>query len=220
MNLGELEQELALIVRDESLRPYFRDWLNQALLEIAADFNLPGLKLVEPRVFPVNSRVWLYDLPGDFMKNLFRVRSGPEKLPVTILREISGLDLIDAGHTETGERVTKVAVTGNQLGIYPLADDTLYLWYHRKPVPMELPSDEPDGIPAPYRTRVLIPKVVIRNFRLLQDMMVSPPHESLAWWMEEYRTGLYGGARGEIGMLNYFAREKGPRRHGGRDPLP
>lgn len=220
MNLGELKQELRTIVMDSSLEPFFRDWLNQAVEEIAADFHLPGLKLLEPWPLAVQADKWLYDLPENYHKNLFRVRSGADRRPVAILREMAELDVLDMGHTETGDRVVRVAAEAGRLGVYPKADDTLWLWYYRKPVPMEQDSDEPDGIPPAFRYRVLISRVVIRNFKLLQDLMTQPPHQSLAWWLEEYKTGLFGNIHGDIGMLNFFAREKGPRRHGGRDPLP
>ena len=61
---------------------------------------------------------------------------------------------------------------------------------------------------------------MIKNFKLLQDMMAEPPHQSLAWWMSEYQNGLYGSARGDIGMINIIAKDLKPKRHGGRDPLP
>lgn len=220
MNLAALEAELGLIVQDSSLQPYFRDWLNQAVEELAADFCLPSLRVMEPYPLGVYKSQWLYNLPDNYQKGLFRVCRGPDKTPVTILQDMAYLEALDINHIATGNQVTKVAVSGRQIGVYPLADDTLWLWYYRQPVPMENPEDEPDGIPVPYRARVLIPKVVIKNFRLLQDLMTQPPHQSLAWWTEEYRNGLYGSPRGEIGLLNFFAREKRPRRHGGRDPLP
>lgn len=220
MNLEALEQELHTIVQDASLRPYFRDWLNQAVEEIAADFHLPGLKLLEPWPLPVHAGQWLYDLPENYHKGLFRVAGGPDWRPVVLMRTMADLDGLDLDHDETGDRVLRVAVEAGKLGVFPKADDTLWLWYYRKPVPMERPQDEPDGIPPAFRYRVLVSKVVIRNFKLLQDLMTQPPHQSLTWWLEEYKAGLFGSPRGDIGMLNFFAREKGPRRHGGRDPLP
>jgi hypothetical protein len=66
---------------------------------------------------------------------------------------------------------------------------------------------------------VIIPKVVTKNFRALQDMVIAAPHQSIMFWQEEYRQGLYGSPRGDIGLLNFIAREKPPRRHGGRDPI-
>jgi hypothetical protein len=220
MNLETLERELDAIVLDTSLRPYFRDWLNEAVEELASDFHLPGLRLLEPHLLSVNTGNWLYDLPEDYHKQVFQVRRGDQREPVVMLREMADLDQLDPDHDETGQRVTRVAVEAGKIGIFPKAEDSLWLWYYRKPVPMEKPQDEPDGIPPAFRYRVLISKVVIRNFKLLQDLMVQPPHQSLAWWTEEYRAGLYGSPRGDIGMLNYFARAKGPRRQGGRDPLP
>ncbi|MDI6854395.1 MAG: hypothetical protein QME75_12420 [Deltaproteobacteria bacterium] len=219
MNLEELEQELDVIIQEASLKPHFRTWLNQAVEEVAADFHLPGLKLLEPHPLPVSTDKWLYDLPENFHKEVFRVRRGNME-PVALLRTMADLDRLDPDHDELGPQVTRAAAEAGRIGVFPKADDTLWLWYWRKPTPMERPQDEPDGIPPAFHYRVLIPKVVIKNFKLLQDLMVQPPHPSLAWWQEEYRSGLFGSPRGDIGMINFFARAKGPRRHGGRDPLP
>lgn len=81
-------------------------------------------------------------------------------------------------------------------------------------------SDEPLCIPQDYRLRILIPKVVIKNFKHLQDLMVQVPHQSLIWWEEELRRGLYGSPRGDIGMIHRFALDRKPRRRGGANPLP
>ena len=48
MKLSRLLDELALIVKDPSMEVFFRDWINDAVLEIAADFELPDLCLKEP----------------------------------------------------------------------------------------------------------------------------------------------------------------------------
>lgn len=220
MNLEQLENELDLIIMDRTLKPRFRDWLNQAVEEIATDFHLPGLRTMEPWRLAVNADNWLYDMPENYLKSVYRVARGTDFYPVTILRDIAELEGLDPGHREVGEDVNCVGITGAKIGIYPKANDILWLWYYRRPIPMENPQDEPDGIPPAFHGRVLIPKVVIRNFKLIQDMMTQPPHKSLEWWLEEYKTGLYGSARGEIGLINCIARDKGVRRHGGRDPLP
>lgn len=220
MNFGALKAELELIVRDSSLVPYFDDWLNQAVEELAADFQLPGLRLLEPAVISTNTDQWLYPLPENYMKSVFQAKRGSNRDPVVILRNMADLDRVDPVHGEEGQAIHYIAVEGGMVGIYPKANDILSLWYYRKPNRMVNDTDEPDGIPAPYHARVIIPKVVIKNFKLLQDMMTQPPHQSLQWWMEEYRIGLYGMPRGDIGMINYLARDRKPRRHGGRHPLP
>jgi len=66
MNLERLEEELALMTRDSTLEDYYTDWLNDAVLEIASDFELPDLKLKEPASLSTTESDWLYDLPATF----------------------------------------------------------------------------------------------------------------------------------------------------------
>jgi len=221
MNLGELENELKIIISDPSLEPYLQKWLNDAVEELATDFDLPGLRLVEPVPLPVNAGAWLYDPPANYHKNLFQARDSAWQ-PLTVLTRFEEMDRLDVDHDEAGDHVTHIAATedGRKIGIFPKAAETIRLWFFEKPAPMSQEGHEPVCIPKAFRARVLIPKVVIKNFKLLQDLMINPPHQSLQWWEQEYKNGLFGSPRGEIGMLNYFAKARKPRRYGGRDPLP
>ncbi len=219
MTLAELEMELRLIVSDASLAPFFKNWINQAIRELAGEFELPALKMIVPTSLEVDAEHWLYDLPANYHKKLWHCAS-PSNPHVRVLRGIDELDRIDPYHTETGNWVDKVAVSPDQLGIYPMAADTLSLWYYKLPEVLGDPQDPVRCIPPEFQPRVIIPKVVIKNFRILQDLIANPPHQSLAWWQAEYSNGLYGTRGGDIGMINYFAKVRGVRRHGGRDPLP
>lgn len=224
MTLAEMEQELDLIVRDGSLTPYFKTWLNEALFILAADFDLPALRRITFYSFPVNQGNWIFTLPNDYHKNLFLCLDG-NRNPVTICYRVEELMALDPEHLEAGERVTHTAVndTGEdkELLVFPKADDTLKLWYYRKPNLLDLPTDSPRCLPPEFHHRVLIPKVVIKNYQLLLDLTANPPHQSLAYWEALYQRGLYGAPRGEIGLINYLAKAGGPpQRHGGRDPLP
>jgi len=221
MNLARLKSELSVIIRDDSLEPYFTDWLNDAVNEIATDFDLPYLRLLSPESFAVTTSTWLYDPPATYHKNLFKATDS-NWTRIYVCKRWEEMDSLDLDHDETGDNVTTIAVTeeAQQIGIYPLATETIKLWYYKKPTDMEDEDDEPSCIPEHFRYRVLIPKVVIRNFKLLQDLMVQVPHQSLMWWEEELRRGLYGSPRGDIGMINFFAKARKPKKSGGSNPLP
>lgn len=226
MTLAELEAALALIVDDTSLATHFKTWINNAVKEIAGDFNLPGLRLIEPVTLSVTTSTWLYNMPSSYMKKLFRCRnSNGDK--VTIYRSMDSIDALDYDHDETGDYVTHIAVQDKQgvterfkAGVYPLANDTLSLFFYRRPTELSLPADELTCIPDRHQDRVVVPKVVIKNWELLQDLVIDAPHNSLQWWKDKYRIGLYGEPHGDIGMINCLARDRKPRRHGGADPLP
>lgn len=218
MTLAELIAAIDLIVMDASLKTHFKDWINNAVLEIANDFALPALKLKEPVTVPTTESDWLYDLPASYQKDVFKCADGDWN-KVTIKRCLSDLDAMDIDHDETGDLVTDIAIRDTQIGIYPMAVDTLRLWYFKKPTDLVADEDELTCIPAQFHYRVVISKVVVRNYHLLMDMSTNPPHQSLKWWKDNYNAGLFGDGS-DIGMLNCFARDKKPKRRGGRTPLP
>ena len=228
MNLGELEAALAEVVKDSNLALSFDQKLNDTLLELAGDFELPALKLLEPVPLTVDSSKWLWPMPDNFHKKLFRVANS-SVTPwghVHIHRDIEDLTRRNMAHDTTGDHVTGVATAmqgaGWVLGVGPLSltQEVLQLWYYRKPAILEDPADVPDCIPPEYHYRVIIVKTVLKNFRLFTDAIEDGPMKSLAYWEPLYRKGLYGEPGGDIGLINYIAKLKGgPRRTGGRDPV-
>lgn len=219
MNLGELEKEILLFADDISDTSLFKSWINNAVLEIANDFSLPALKLKEPTTLSVTESAWLYDMPSTYMKNLYKCHNS-DYFKIAIKSELGNIDAIDIDHDETGDNVTTVAVRDRQIGIYPMAEESIKLWFYKYPTDLVDPDNELVCIPKQYHYRVVVPKVIVKCYHLLQDMTENPPHKSLEWWKANYRAGLYGERGGDIGMLNCFARDKKPKRHGGMDPLP
>lgn len=219
MNLEQLQAELELIIVDSSLASHFTDWLNLAINEIAFDFSLPALKLIEPVTLAVNETDWLYDLSSSYHKNLYKC-ADEDWNKVTIHRSLDDIDAMDINHDETADHVTRVAVRDLKIGIYPKAAEDIRLWFYEKPTDLALDGDIPTCIPESYHYRVIVSKVVIKNYHLLMDMSTNPPHKSLEWWRNNYSEGLFGSQGGDIGMINCFARDKKPKRRGGRDPLP
>ncbi len=223
MNLAEMERRLALIVRDPSLEPEFAGMINDAILEIAADFDLPALKLFTPDTFPVTTANWIWSLPENYHKKLFKVMDGNWS-PVRIARSVEDLDKLDPDHDETGDRVTQVAVmdTGmsKYLATYPKANDTLRIWFYERPGFLSLPEDSPNCIPPEFQERVIFPKVIIKNYQLLLDQVENFDVKPLQYWEGKLQQGLYGSSMGPVGFINWIIKLRGgPRRHGGRDPL-
>ena len=219
MNFSRLKQELGFPTHDNALAALGGQWINDAILELAGDFELPKLRLKTPTTLTVTEDDWLYDLPDTYHKKLFKVRDSDGN-KVSIFKDIGVIDNLDYDHDETGDNVTVVAFEENKIAIFPKAAEELSLWFYRLPVAMSVDGDEPDGIPSSYHERVILPKVIIKNFRLLMDMSVDMPHKSLDYWKDRYQEGLYGNLHGDVGMINFFAKSKRIKRHGGRNPLP
>lgn len=223
MNLADMERRLNLVVQDKILAPEFAAMINDAILEIAADFDLPALKLLTPHSFPVDSSTWLFALPENYHKKLFRCLDSDGN-EVTVLSRVEDLEKMDLEHEDTGDHVTHVAVvdTGviKYLCTYPLAEDTLRLWFYEKPNNLSDPEDVCNCIPAEFFERVTFPKIFIKNHQLLTDQVVDFDLKPLQYWEGKQREGLYGSAAGPIGFINWIIKQRGgPRRHGGRDPI-
>lgn len=219
MNLEELEDEIALYVVDDSLKTYFKKWINNAVYEIANDFFLPALRLNEPADLIVTEADWLYDLPATYMKKVFKCYDSDWN-KITIKRSLDDLDELDIDHDDTGDHVTHIATRDTKIGIYPMAAETIKMWFYKKPTDLAGALEELTCIPSQYHSRVVISKIIIKSYHLLMDMAINPPEKSLSWWRNNYSEGLFGSPGGDIGMLNCLARDKKPRRHGGHNPLP
>ena len=228
MNLEALEASLGEFVEDSKLAQSFGQKLNDTILELAGDFELPALKLLDPVPLTVDGTKWLWPMPDSFHKKLSRVENS-SITPwgrIHIHRDIEDLTRHNPAHDTTGDHVTGVATAmqgaGWVLGIHPLplAAEALQLWFYRKPAILVKPADAPDCMPPEYHYRVIVVKTVLKNFRMFTDAIEDGPMKSLTYWEELYRRGLYGEPRGDIGLVNYLAKLKGgPRRHGGRDPI-
>lgn len=220
MDLKTMEAELDLIVEDDSLKPKFRDWINATILAIAADVELPPLKLLRPETLEVDNTDWIWPMPTNFHKKLFRCTytgsDGKEK-SVTVHDRRDDLEYRD--HTIQGPYVTSVAVAveGDYrfLLIDPLPETTttLNLYYYRKPATLTNPNAVCDCIPAEFVHQIIIPKVIARNYQALVDQVVSADLRSIQYWEGEYNKGM-------AAMLRFNAKSyRPPRRTGGRDPV-
>ena len=228
MNLGELERELREILTDRSLAKLFKDWINNAILELAADYDLPTLKLMDAQEFDVTDDNWLFKAPDNFHKKIFHCRNGHFN-HVTFQFQGRPLDLehitrLNPAHDHIGERVRTVGVgyTGKDayIGVHPRANDTLHLWYYQKPAPLSKPTDECACIPPEYHRRVLIPKIIIQAWPMIIDQVEGTDLRPLQWWQGQLKEGLIGAPGGSMGLVPYLTKiTGGPRRHGGRNPI-
>jgi hypothetical protein len=221
MTLQELEDELVQQIQDKSLAPKFKGWLNNAILELAADLEFPTLKTAQATSFPVTDDTWLFAAPADFHKRIFRaadsnyahIRVDHQRKPL----DFSCLDRANLAHDEVQDHVRMVAAGDDngtlKVGVYPRATETIYLWYYRKPTVLVKPEDSPNFIPSEFHARVIIPKVIVRSYQKLIDLVEGGSLQPLQYWQGEL-------ARETTNLKFYLAKlYNPPRRHGGRDPI-
>ena len=226
MNLEAMESWLDFITKEAALKPFYADWLNDALLELALDFEFPALKKLLPETVMVDDSTWVWTMPSDYHKKLFRCAftdtDGRQK-GVTVVDRREDLEYRD--HTQTGTNVTAVAVAQQEelsnllIDPLPSAAVNLQLWYYQKPTRMVKAADYPTCMPAEYHERVLISRVMIKNYEYLVDQVVNPNFQGLQYWQAKENAGLHGDGTC-IGLLNHFDKSQGPpRRTGGKDPI-
>ena len=225
MNLGELEAALDLSVQDRSLRRYYAQWFNTALLELAAAYELPALKTVTPTSIVCTTATWLFPLPADFLKLIpgkkgFSGCADSDYNEVRIYRTLEYLDRLDMDHDDTGDHVTMVAVTDTQIGVYPKANETIHLWYYKKPTALARASDVPTCIPEAYHARVILAKATLKAYEHLQDQVENFDTKGVQYWTGKLTSGLNGSRADGPGLVQYLDKvQGGSRRTGGRDPV-
>jgi len=224
MNLGQMEAELGMIIKDESLAPRLVGWINDAILEVATDYDLPPLALADPYPLSVDTSKWLWPLPDSFHKNLFLVKGSGSHHHVRVHKNPA--HLIHKEHTRIGDKIHEAAVIpqGNDfmLGVHPLADQDLDLWFYRKPALLVNAGDVCDCIPFNFIPQVIYPKVIIKNYQFIVDQVVdfSFTQGPFQYWQGELKKGLQGASGQGTGLLGYFNLNfNPPRRTGGRDPI-
>jgi hypothetical protein len=215
MNFLRLKTELRSVLRDPDVENALGAWINDVILELAGEYELPTLRLREPASLVTTTSNWVYNLSAAthpttgyaYLKRVWRVTSATLQQGFGIEPEFVAFDDIDRAHTQTGTAVQRVAIEGDQVGIYPKAVDTLALWFYRRPIAMSADTDVPDGIPEPYHYKVIVPMVVLRAMRLYpDDLAFALPGDNtraLARWSAMLNQGLYGDGT-QIGMLHYI----------------
>lgn len=225
MNLGELEAALDLSVQDKSLNMYYVRWLNTAILELAAAYELPALRTIIPTAIVCTTTTWLFPLPADFLKLIpgkkgFSGCADSDYNEIKVYRTLEYLDRLDMDHDDTGDHVQMVAVTDTQIGVYPKANETIHLWYYRKPTLLAKASDVPTCIPEAYHARVIIPKVTLKAYEHLQDQVENFDQKGLEYWQRRLLAGVNGSPVDGPGLIHYLSKiQGGSRRTGGRDPV-
>jgi hypothetical protein len=228
MKFKTMQEELAFIVRDDRLREWLPRWINEAIFEIATQYNLPPLALANPYELSTDTTNWLWPLPKSFHKNLFLVkwRADNDRWVIIHRNYKNPAELVRKDHTIIAEKVREVAVVPQGkdyfFGVHPMAIMDFQLWFYQKPLYLEEPDDECDCIPFNFVPQVIYPKVIIKNYEFIVDQVTDFPYAagSLQYWQGELRRGLIGAPGLGTGLLGFYnINFHPPRRTGGRDPI-
>lgn len=167
MNLGQLKDEVEVVLQDTSFVDSFADWINNAVEQAIDDANVPGFK----EILSVNTVL------GAAYTTLGATCSGRILYVGTATAELAG-GVVTLEHmmkmypsmAEAGD-VEYVAVDGNTLyyqGI-PSTVTPLTLLHRRKPVVMVEDDDEPEGIPSHLHLNVIVSRAAMFGFDRIED---------------------------------------------------
>lgn len=210
MNLADLQTELRIILRDPSAESSFTAWINDELLQIAYEFDLPGLKLQTAASLVCVNTQYLYNLSAathaslyTFHKKVWKVTRPGALQGITLHNTHRAIDILDPAHTSTGTNVTDVGLEHAQLSIFPMANQTLSLWFYRRPILLAADNDIPDFIPDSFHFKVIIPRVVLRAFRVYPELATTNSGDAtnaLLLWETRLLQGMYGDGLA-VGLL-------------------
>jgi len=231
MNRGDLKTELRLIVpHHPDVETSYDTWVQDELLQLAYEFDLPGLRLKTPASLVTNATNWQYNLTAathasgfTFHKKLFKVTNDLFETGMRIDTDLQIIDEIDPDHGDTGTDVQRVAYeleahNNAILGIWPMAVDTLSLWFYRRPTTMTADTDIPE-FPDAHHFDVLIPRLVLRAFRAWPELATEggagDNTRALVLWTQRYHAGIYGDGT-SIGLLDTLRKSRPVRQRGPR----
>jgi hypothetical protein len=227
MNLGRLKTELQSVLQEPTVESSFTDWLNDAVLELAGQYEIPALRLHTPAFLPTTTSDWQYsvrDAQHDnpefiYMKRVVRVASAARPQGIPIEPSLMSFDDFDPEHSQSGSQVQRVAVEGETLAIFPKADDSLSLWFYRRPLDMADDEDEPEIPDEAFHYRVLVPMVVLRALRLYPEdrpqSVMGDNTKLLQLWQARLTDSLYGNGS-LIGWLQKLQGQRGIHLRGPR----
>ena len=201
--------------------PYLIEQVNDAVLNIAAGIRMPNGEISPPLPdlyarTTVNTDTTLpyVPLPVDYQRNVFNVfdDTNYQILPPNggdyyafsrFIKQISQLNL-----SESGE-IYRVCVKGRNLyyqGI-PTTSTTLGVHYYRKPVPMALDGDEPEGIPEHLAGSIIKHYVCFNLYGEKIEAGVSEPAIGMKYHQEKFYADM-------TDLIDFVGRESEPMYYG------
>lgn len=230
MNRADIKTELDVILHDPSVSSSFDSWINDELDRLSYQFDFPQLRLKTPASLTTNNTTWQYNLTAAthassyvFQKKLWKWTNDLFETGGRIDTDIQIIDEIDPDHNDIGDDVQRIAyeLDGRNnaiLATWPMATDVLSLWFYRKPTALTADTQFPDFLPDEHVSDVLIPRIVLRAFRLYPEIaaeIAGDNTRALALWEAKYQAGLYG-SNGRIGLIDTLRKSKPVRQRGPR----
>ena len=179
MNLGQLKDEVEIVLQDSSFNSSLANWINDSIGQIIDDANVPGFKEILP-VDTVLGQAYT-TLGATCDGRILYVGSATAELAggVVTLEQILKMypSMDNAGDVEY------VAAEGNTLYYQniPATVTPLTILHRRKPVVMVGDGDEPEGIPSHLHLNVIVPRAAMFGFDRIEDGVEQGLHELMCW---------------------------------------
>jgi hypothetical protein len=188
MNLGQLKDEVIIVLGDTSFNSSLVSWINNSVEQIIDDANVPGFK----EILSVNTAL------GAAHTTLGATCSGRILYAGTATAELAGgvvtlehMMKMYPGMDEEGD-VEYIAVEGSTLYYQkiPSTITALTLLHRRKPVVMVDDGDEPEGIPSHLHLNVIVSRAAMFGFDRIEDGCEGEKVNTIAQSIR-YKQGLH-----------------------------
>jgi hypothetical protein len=171
MNYGQIQDEVSIILQDESLIASIPGYINQAYREALFRARHPSLKSITS-VQTVLQQNWLTlgVVTGGFDGKLLRF-GDPTKI-----KQYPSLEALYDDYSSNWDDegpVQSVALEGNIIWYQKIPDpeETHIVMYIKNPDPLTRRSDTPDLIPEALHRDILVHGAVMHGFILIEDGM-------------------------------------------------
>lgn len=185
--------EVEDVVQDASFtRATLLGYLNQSLLEVAAEVRLPDL--MDSDTVDTATDAAKKPMPTNYHRDPFHIYSVTQERTIAKGRRIKDFNRFLArnpGLDKSGQ-VFDAAVKGSSLyyqGI-PASSETLRVHYYRKPATLvDDDTSEPEGVPVHLHQAVLVPLTAAKVFNKIEDGVEEQRH-AFDSQMAQYGVGL------------------------------
>ena len=167
MNLGELKDEVEIVLQDTSFNSSLANWINDSIGQIIDDANVPGFKEI----------ISIDTVLDTAYATLGATCSGRILYAGTATAELAGgvvtlehMMKMYPGMADAGD-VEYIAIDGSTMYYQkiPSVATALTLLHRRKPVAMIADDNEPEGIPSHLHLNVIVPRAAMFGFDRIED---------------------------------------------------
>jgi hypothetical protein len=163
-------------------------WLNDGLEDATFRVDIPQFR-TNAEVVTVVGQTWI-SLPTSYQRGLYFGVNVTEKKPVVVCIDLKSILSLFPLLDQVGP-VKYVAEDGGRLNYQPVptTEETLRLYFYRKPTRLIADGDEPENIPAHLHEQILVFYAAAKGWDLIEQGVAEQKKNFMAYF-QQYELGL------------------------------